>query len=513
MKGLLTRRRSLGKDHPMTVAFDRLRALLPPWISAPALAGAVAVGALAVALIAASKPILAAGAAAFGLMGLVVAIVPEAAVAAVVFLLYSNAVVVAVRFHGAPKVVAPAVVLLLAVPLVHEVVIRRRGLVIHPALLLIFLFMAVGAVGVAFSIDVELASATMVEYVLEGLVVFFLVTNVVRTPRALRWATWSLLAAGFVLAAVPVYQQLTGSFDSNFGGFGQTTDLGFRTGSATGDGVQLRLSGPIGEQNRFAQCTLMLVPLGLAAAANARSWPARLAAFGLAGLAGVGSALSFSRGAAVAFVLTVGVLAAVRIISLRQVALMGVAAVLLIAMMPQYWQRMSTIRNVAGLFGQAPSGVEAPDGAIKGRATEMIAAAQVFADHPVVGVGPGMFPHYSRVYGNRLGIRRLEENRQAHSLYLGVAAEQGALGLLFLLGAVGVVLWGLLRCHRQLAETDPDLAAAAAGYFGALVVYLTTGLSMHLSYIRFFFLILGVAAAVTMIARAAEAQPSDTSHG
>lgn len=491
----------------------RLRAMVPPWMTVPALAGIIATGALAAAMIAASKPILAAGAALFGVMALAVAVVPEAAVAAVVFLIYSNAVVVAVKFHGAPRAVVPAVLLLLAVPFVHEVIVRRRGLVLHPALLFIFLFMATGAIGVAFSHNVPLSSATMIEYVLEGLVVFVLVTNAVRTPRALRWATWSLLAAGLVLATVPVYQQATGTFDTNFGGFGQTTDVGFRTGAATGEGVQRRLSGPIGEQNRFAQCALMLVPLGLAAAAAARRWPARAAALGLAALAGIGSALSFSRGAAIAFVLSVVVLAAVRIISMRQVALMAVAGVLLIAAMPQYWQRMSTIRNVAGLFGQAPAGIEAPDGAIRGRATEMIAAAQVFVDHPVVGVGPGMFPHYSRVYGNRLGIRRLEENRQAHSLYLGVAAEHGILGLLFLLGAVGVVLWGLLRVHRQLAGSNPELAAAAAGYFGALVVYMTTGLSMHLSYIRFFFLVLGLAAAVTIIARAAEAPPARADDG
>ncbi len=485
---------------------DRVRGLVPSWLSAPALAGAIAVGAVALAMIAVSRPVLAAGAAALGVLGLAVAIVPEAAVAVAAFLLYSNAAVVAVRFHGAPKEIAPAVVLLLGVPLVHEVVIRRRGLVVHPALPLIVLFMAVSVVGLAFSKDVALSSSTMVEYVLEGLIIFFLVTNVVRTERTLHWATWSLLAAGLVMTAVPIYQQLTGSFDSNFGGFGQTTDIGFRTGALTGDGRQVRLSGPIGEQNRFAQCTLMLVPLGLFTAAAARRWAARLAALGLAAVAGIGSALSFSRGAAVAFVLTVAVLAAVRIVSLRQVALLVLAAVLIVAAMPQLWTRVATIRSVSGLFGAVPAGVEAPDGAIKGRATEMIAAAQVFADHPLVGVGPGMFPRYSRVYGNRLGIRRLEEDRQAHSLYLGIAAEHGALGLTCLLGAIGVTLWRLLRCRRQLAGTNPELAAAAAGYFGAIVVYLTTGLFMHLSYIRFFFLVLGLAAAVTVIARTPEAQ-------
>jgi hypothetical protein len=36
---------------------------------------------------------------------------------------------------------------------------------------------------------------------------------------------------------------------------------------------------------------------------------------------------------------------------------------------------------------------------------------------------------------------------------------------------------------------------------------------MHLSYIRFFFLVLGLAAAVTIIARAAEAPPARADDG
>lgn len=496
----------------MTV-HQRPLAWVPPWLLAPALWIAVAGGSLALALVAVSEPVLAAGAAAFGVMALMVAIVPDAAVAAAVFLLYSNAAVVAVRFHGAPKVTAPAVVLLLAVPFVHEVVFRRRGLVLHPALPLVALFMAVGALGMAFSSNVERSSATMVEWALEGMLVFFLVTNAVRTPRALRWATWSLLAAGLAMAAAPIYQQLSGSFDSTFGGFGQTNDIGFRTGAVTVEGEvrQLRLSGPIGEQNRFAQCLLMLVPLGFFAAAGSQRRAARIAALGLAGVAAVGSALSFSRGAAVGFVLAVGVLVMARMVSLKQVALVAVAVALFVAAMPQYWTRLSTIADVAGVFGEPSMGAEEPDGAIQGRATEMIAAAQVFADHPVIGVGPGLFPLYSRIYGNRLGIRRLEENREAHSLYLGLAAETGLLGLACFLGAAGVTLWGLLRCHRKWAGAAPEFSGTAAGYFGALVMYLTTGLSMHLSYIRFYFLVLGLAAAATMIAGTAQARPGDES--
>jgi hypothetical protein len=78
---------------------------------------AFAGGALVLAMIAAKEPMIAAGAAMLGVFGLVVAIIPDAAVAVVVFLLYSNIAVVAVRFHGAPKITGVAIMLLLSVPL------------------------------------------------------------------------------------------------------------------------------------------------------------------------------------------------------------------------------------------------------------------------------------------------------------------------------------------------------------------------------------------------------------
>jgi hypothetical protein len=488
----------------MGTSHGELGLRFPVTLPVPALAIGAIAGALVIGFIALSKPVLATAAAAIGLLGVIVAIVPDLATVAAVFLIYSNVAVVAVRFHGVPAIAAQAVVLLLAVPFVYEAVIRRKGLIVHPVLPLMVLFLAIQAVGMMFSRDVEQCWTALVEYMLEGVVIVALIVNAVRTERALRWATWSLLAAGVAMAAVPIYQQFTHSFDSTFGGFGQTTEIGFRTGEVTGLGEvrQPRLSGPIGEQNRFAQCLLMLVPLGLLMAAGLRSWAQRLLALGLAGVAGLGAALAFSRGAAVAFVLTVGVMVVGRLITVRQFALVAVATVVLLAALPQYWPRLASIQHVTGLLSDEVSSAEAPDGAILGRATEMIAAAQVFADHPVIGVGPGMFPHYSRQYGNRVGIRRLDEQRQAHSLYLGLAAETGALGLASFLAMLGVTLHGLLRARARSAHERPELAHLATGYFAALVVFMTTGLSMHMAYIRFFYLALGLAAAVACVAGA-----------
>ena len=245
----------------------------------------------------------------------------------------------------------------------------------------------------------------------------------------------------------------------------------------------------------------MLVPLGLLMARTARSRWASVLAMCLAGVAGVGCVLAFSRGAAVAFVLTIGVMIVLRLITMKQLAIVTVAAAVLLTAMPHYLKRLVTIQQVTNLIGDRPSHVQATDGAITGRATEMIAAAQIFLDHPVVGVGPGMFKHYSRQYGNRLGLRRLEENRESHSLYLGIAAETGSLGIACFLLMLGVTLVGLVRARKLFrAGRCRELDTTAAGYFCAVVVLMTTGLSMHMAYIRFFYLILGMAAAVTCVA-------------
>ncbi len=168
--------------------------------------------------------------------------------------------------------------------------------------------------------------------------------------------------------------------------------------------------------------------------------------------------------------------------------------------MPHYWTRIASLQQITALVSNDGTSDEAPDGALRGRATEMIAAAQVFVDHPVIGVGPGMFKQYSRQYGNRLGIRRLEEGRESHSLYLGLAAETGALGLGCFLAMLGVTLIGLLQARARWLTERPELAYIAVGYFGALVAYMTSGLFAHMAYIRFFYLMLGLAAAVTCIA-------------
>jgi O-antigen ligase len=129
----------------------------------------------------------------------------------------------------------------------------------------------------------------------------------------------------------------------------------------------------------------------------------------------------------------------------------------------------------------------------------------VFLDHPTIGVGPGMFKAYSEEYGNQDALRRIETGRRAHSLYLEIAAENGAIGLALFLAALLLTLIGLAGARRANLGHDPELADLATAYLLALVCYLSTGIFLHLAYMRYFYLVLALGGAVAHVGYQARA--------
>jgi O-antigen ligase len=112
-----------------------------------------------------------------------------------------------------------------------------------------------------------------------------------------------------------------------------------------------------------------------------------------------------------------------------------------------------------------------------------------------------------------LGIRHLEDYREAHSLYLDIAANHGLLGLITFFAIFAITLRDLARARRRWQRNRPALAAICTGYFLALIAYLATGLFLHLSYARYLWLMLGLAAAAGNIANRLpleESAPAET---
>lgn len=427
---------------------------------------------------------------------------PDAATHAVLFLLYSNLPGVGVAFHGLPKPLAAAFPLLLALPLVRDLVSRREPLVLTPTFVVLLLFLAVQTAGAAFSIDPGRALASVGTFAVEGVALYLLVTNVLRTQKTLEDATTALVAAGVLMSVVPLFQQATGTFQRNYGGLAQVDGGGFTAeGESEEAGVertQPRLAGPVGEKNRYAQVMLVLVPLSVWRLFRARTRLGRLLSLAAAGSISLGFVLAFSRGGAVGMACILGVALLLRLIDLKK-ALLAVGAMgLLLLALPQYWTRIASIGDTARLL-DGEGGAAAADGATRRRVTEMLAAVYVFLDHPVIGVGPSMFKSYSEAYGNQNALRRIEGGRRAHSLYLEVAAETGILGLGLFLGALLLTFIGLMSVRRRWLGHDPPRADLATAYLLALVGYCSTGLFLHLSYMRYFYLLLALCGAVARV--------------
>lgn len=417
----------------------------------------------------------------------------EIAVLAFFLIFYTNVAVVVVQFHGVPQVVATAFALALAVPLIKHIVIEREGLVITPALPLVFAFLGALFLAAALSSEPEVVRGSVGLYLTEGLLLYLLVSNAVRSTRLLHRVVWILIIAGSFLGALSLYQELTHSYANELGGLAQVDKL---EEIASEDVQRPRLGGPLGSENRYAQILAVLLPLALIRFSREPSRRLRLAAGAGTLLILGGIVLTFSRGAAVAVAATLVLMVLLREIGIRRFLVsLAVLAAVVAFVFPDYIVRLSSLEGVTALSGGSPAG--AADGAIVGRHTENLAAWYTFLEHPVTGVGPSVyFREYSREYGNRLGLRYLGSERRGHSLYLELAADTGIIGLGAFLAMVGVTLAYLYRSARLWRPHDPERAMLASSFFFALCAYLATAAFLHLSYQRYFWLLLALANAV-----------------
>ena len=101
-----------------------------------------------------------------------------------------------------------------------------------------------------------------------------------------------------------------------------------------------------------------------------------------------------------------------------------------------------------------------------------------------------------------VGIRVLATDREAHNLYLGTAAELGIIGITVFLIIIGLTLRDLARARKAVRAKDPLMADMATGFILAIVAYLATGIFLHMSFIRYFWLMLALAAATALVATA-----------
>lgn len=450
-------------------------------------------------------------------------LLPRAAAFLAVLVLYSNVVVV---FAGTPlyQVVGISAVLLLALPVADLVLIRGRAPRVDRVFGFMILFLVVLVLSSFAAKDMLLAIREIAQYAIEGIAIYVLVINAVRSRRDVHQAMAAAVLTCALLALMSIYQAATHDYTQQFGGLAQRIDALQENPQATKarqetddgdapiaqaddeeDGIALidRASGPISDPNRYAQMLLVVLPWALYLSRHAHRPMARLAAAGTALLIVTAVVLTYSRGA----FLTMGVLVLFlllwRYIRPARLALAGLVLVGVVAVAaPGVIARFASIGGV-GTLGTQNANVE-PDGAIRGRATEMLAGLAVFLDHPVLGVGPGQYvPFYSERYQliSEISFRHLPRPREPHNLYVSIGAETGSAGLLVFALIIGTLFVALRQARRfwtPRSRGRRDLAVAVAL---SLVAYLGTGMFLHLSYERYLWFLVGIVSATIHVLR------------
>jgi O-antigen ligase len=390
--------------------------------------------------------------------------------------------------------------LILILPLISYLLFQRGPLVIDRVFVLMFIFLGVQTVSTLFAYNMDAALNAVIQYFAEGIVLYFLIVNVIRDQQVLRQCIWALILAAGIMSAVVLFQELTHTYTNVYGGFGQR--IGVLEDQITGV-WQDRPAGSVGEPNYFAQILLIAAPLGLFRFASERALSLRIVALACTVLSILGIAMTYSRGAAVALLVVGALIIYVWKVKPIHVAigLVGIA-LLVLTVAPNYVNRIISISDAQGFVSQ--DGGQPKDRSLRGRAAENLAAIAVFLDYPILGSGPGNFLKLYQFYVEDTGyyVQHTTEERPAHNLYLNIAADVGICGLAAFLAIIVVQIRQLLRIRARHTEHGSEIGSIATGLLLSLVGYLFAGLFLSLAYQRYFWILIALISATTLISNA-----------
>lgn len=485
---------------------------LLPWAAAATLTAAF-LGAVAVAapelfhldLDLTLSPLLLLGGAAAVVSTAAVIRYPAFALALLAVFVYWNLSEVLVRFHGLPSLLQ---ILFLPLAVAAALAAGRRGLedlTTHPAAWLAAAWIGTLLLSTTRAWDAGVADAEVAE-ALKGFAIFALVALLAAHRRRLRIATWATLGAASVLAALALWQVLADDFATEWGGLAR-----IKHAQIYGDVFEERIAGPLGDPNYFAQILLVLVPLGLLPRWAGKGWRRGLALAAAAVLA-VATVYTYSRGGALALGLVVVLAFVVRGLTWRVVTAAGAALLVAVLLMPgAFARRLTTLQQL--LPGQ--EAVLDPDSSIEKRRLVTRVAWEMFLDHPLLGVGAGNYATRFAPYASRTGSAAREyddpsEPQFPHNLYLEIGAETGLVGLLAFGAAALWVFGALARARRRFHELgEQGLADLSAALALGLTGYLASSLFLHGHFLRYLWLLFGLAVACDLLARRMTSPPEE----
>lgn len=327
------------------------------------------------------------------------------------------------------------------------------------------------------------ASVEQIVEISKNFVILLVVVYSLNSQSTWKQVIWLIILSTTFLAALGAYQVITGNYDQTF----------WQLAVVTPDVTQMRLSGSVGDPNFHGQILAAVLPLAVYRVLDDKNRVLKVVAAGAALLLVFAILNTYSRGAFLAMAVTLTLMAIERRVKISLIVLVLITTVVMMQFLPEgYTRRLETL----SIFTSNETTVYS-EGSFRGRTSEMLSAQSMFTDHPLLGVGVGNYEINYQDYASRLGLEQRTENRQAHSLYLEVAAETGILGIMTFFGLFTVLLMGFIRTRRQVQRLhkNTDWPTWLMSLQMAITSYLVSSIFLHGDFIRFLFFLVALGAA------------------
>ena len=320
--------------------------------------------------------------------------------------------------------------------IINYMVLRpREPLVRTPqnGLILLFLLAALLSTFVANDPSTVLGRSSKL---LRVLALYFFAINLIRSEKYFKLALWMFLIGGFICT-------LYGFFDP----------------AQAGE----RFQGALGQPNGYGLTMTPRIPIGLALLIVERNFWKKIFLLSMLAAMSYGIILSASRGALLSVSLALILFAILQKNWGGWITSISLIFVLGLFVMPE------NIKARVGII-DAPTTSELGN-SIDRRLTYQIYSAELFQQHPILGIGLDGFAEAYAQSEYRF-LLRTRELRAAHNTYFEIATGTGLVGLLPFLGILAWALYLAWKYSRSIyRRINFDLAITSTGLFAALGGY------------------------------------------
>lgn len=437
-----------------------------------------------------------------GLAGLIVFLLsiysPEFGLLVLVAMSYTRFSTVITEFHDFPSTAKPFIAILLASIIVRWAVFGERPRGWTGPSVMFGILSLIGFASLIYSPVPDRVTARLLDDIKDMLIAVIVIILLQQGPT-FRRVLWVLIGVGAILGTLSVFQYFTGTFDNVYGGFAVSLQH-----QIIGTIDDYRSTGPIGDPNFFAQIMVVLIPISFERFLHEKKNNLRLIALWSFAVSVLTVLFTYSRGGLIAMVF--GLLILMFYYPPKQFQIPVIIfslTIFLLLLPPNYLDRLSTLTD---LF-QPRDTLRIEELSLQGRLSENLAAFEMIKAKPLFGVGLSSYKYLFPEYSKRLGLARVATEREAHNLFLEVAAETGIIGFSIFILILIISLQTMFRARSLFLRADlNDYAGMVTGLLSGFIAYFVAALFIHNAFPRYFYLLIGIALSLRLVAQNAIAQ-------